>query len=249
MSIRKLTVQEKKQNRLFRAEQRRFVKAKKQSEIILACFAYVMSNHGAVSGKQIKYINDFISSLKEISSVTTKVSNRHLWSITRHQLTKILSVGLIPSVLPIALQHKILAALFDIASLHGTITEDSEELINSIAHCLKFPLTKLSRIKSKNLSKEKARRLLDERNQKINHSTEHYVHGKPIGFYYKVLGCVPSDTLATIKKSYRKLATIHHPDKHISKNHVSSETLRFVREFQKLQEAYEILCNTLSSKD
>ncbi len=59
--------------------------------------------------------------------------------------------------------------------------------------------------------------------------------------YYKVLGIERSATLADVKKSYRKLALKYHPDK-------NQTNPKAQEEFIKIQEAYEVLKDTVKRK-
>ena len=60
--------------------------------------------------------------------------------------------------------------------------------------------------------------------------------------YYEILKVSPLASPSTIKKSYRKLAKIHHPDK--NPNNPSAEEI-----FKAINEAYEILSDTFKRKD
>ena len=60
--------------------------------------------------------------------------------------------------------------------------------------------------------------------------------------YYEILKVSPLASPSTIKKSYQKLARIHHPDK--NKNNPEAAEI-----FKQINEAYEILSNTFKRKD
>lgn len=60
--------------------------------------------------------------------------------------------------------------------------------------------------------------------------------------YYEILKVSPLASLSTIKKSYRKLAQIHHPDK--NPNDPKAEDI-----FKAINEAYEVLSDTFKRKD
>jgi len=55
--------------------------------------------------------------------------------------------------------------------------------------------------------------------------------------YYSILELNPGASNEDIKRSYRKLALLHHPDKN-SENKEEAE-----KKFKEISEAYEILCN------
>lgn len=54
--------------------------------------------------------------------------------------------------------------------------------------------------------------------------------------YYKILGITPSASLADIKKSFRRLALLYHPDKNFGSNLHEAK-------FKEIKEAYEVLSN------
>jgi len=58
----------------------------------------------------------------------------------------------------------------------------------------------------------------------------------PVQFkdYYEILGVSAHGTVEEIKKAFRRLARIHHPD--VAKNKVAGEA-----KFKELNEAYEVL--------
>lgn len=60
--------------------------------------------------------------------------------------------------------------------------------------------------------------------------------------YYEILKVSPLASPSTIKKSYQRLARIHHPDK--NKNNPEAAEI-----FKQINEAYEILSNTFKRKD
>ncbi|MGD9971559.1 MAG: TerB family tellurite resistance protein [Desulfatirhabdiaceae bacterium] len=59
--------------------------------------------------------------------------------------------------------------------------------------------------------------------------------------YYTILGCTRSDSIDTIKKQYRKLASDYHPDKIIAKG-LPEEFVKFANDkFKEIQEAYDAI--------
>jgi curved DNA-binding protein CbpA len=57
--------------------------------------------------------------------------------------------------------------------------------------------------------------------------------------YYKILGLKRNTTLEEIRKSYRKLVLLYHPDKNINKTKKEQEVAE--QKFKQVQEAYEYL--------
>lgn len=60
--------------------------------------------------------------------------------------------------------------------------------------------------------------------------------------YYKILGITPSATLADIKKSFRRLALLYHPDKNFGSN-------LYEAKFKEIKEAYEILSDVRQRRE
>ncbi len=57
--------------------------------------------------------------------------------------------------------------------------------------------------------------------------------------YYKTLGVSRNATDAELQKAYRKLAAKYHPDRHADKD--EKERMRAKQQFQKIQQAYDVL--------
>ena len=57
--------------------------------------------------------------------------------------------------------------------------------------------------------------------------------------YYNILDCNKNDSIDIIKKNYRKLALLYHPDKNPNGE----------EEFKKIAEAYEILSDPIKKKE
>jgi DnaJ-class molecular chaperone len=59
----------------------------------------------------------------------------------------------------------------------------------------------------------------------------------PLPDYYKVLGVAQAATAAEIRKAYRQLALVHHPDKKATGDNIDAD------EFRQVHEAYKILAD------
>lgn len=68
---------------------------------------------------------------------------------------------------------------------------------------------------------------------------------QPVPNHYETLGVDKDATLSQIKKAYKRLAKVHHPDKKIHQNNAEDHGPRMsvAYDFKRLQEAYGILSN------
>nr|AAB01923.1 16 kDa protein [Mesomycoplasma hyopneumoniae] len=64
--------------------------------------------------------------------------------------------------------------------------------------------------------------------------------------FYKILGVEKSASLTEIKKAYRNLVNIYHPDKNTKKS--AEEQKQAEAKFKEIQEAYEILSDETKRK-
>ena len=64
-----------------------------------------------------------------------------------------------------------------------------------------------------------------------------YMYGGDPMAHYKILGISAEATDDEIKKAYRKLAVLHHPDKVASEPEAVQKSAK--EQFQKIQQAYE----------
>ncbi|GAA8713387.1 hypothetical protein oki672_11600 [Helicobacter pylori] len=59
--------------------------------------------------------------------------------------------------------------------------------------------------------------------------------------YYKILKCSPTDSLDTIKKAYRKLASEYHPDKIQSKDLPEAFIIFATEKLKEINHAHEMI--------
>ena len=64
---------------------------------------------------------------------------------------------------------------------------------------------------------------------------------KPVNADFAVLGCSPNDSVDTIKKRYRELTKIYHPDTISGKDVRPEVTQLMAAKFREIQEAYELI--------
>ena len=113
--------------------------------------------------------------------------------------------------MPIRQRSLLLQYLFGIAQADGDVSDSEMKVIQRIASYFRISRMEFEQIKS--------------------------LFYKDTSSYYKVLGINESSTNDEIKKAYRKMAVMHHPDKF---NQLGEEQQRAAKKkFQKIQEAYE----------
>lgn len=78
----------------------------------------------------------------------------------------------------------------------------------------------------------------EESHTKENNEEESKVYSNE-NKYYKILNLNESATMNEVKKSYRKLVKMYHPDKYISKDISEEEMKKLELKFIEIQEAYE----------
>ncbi len=75
-----------------------------------------------------------------------------------------------------------------------------------------------------------------------NHEESYYESsGSDLEKYYKILKCSPTDSLDTIKKAYRKLASEYHPDKIQSKDLLEAFNIFANEKFKEIGHAYQMI--------
>ena len=113
--------------------------------------------------------------------------------------------------MPIRQRSLLLQYLFGIAQADGDVSDSEMKVIQRIASYFRISRMEFEQIKS--------------------------LFYKDTSSYYKVLGINESSTNDEIKKAYRKMAVMHHPDKF---NQLGEEQQKAAKKkFQKIQEAYE----------
>ena len=113
--------------------------------------------------------------------------------------------------MPIRQRSLLLQYLFGIAQADGDVSDSEMKVIQRIASYFRISRMEFEQIKS--------------------------LFYKDTSSYYKVLGINGSSTNDEIKKAYRKMAVMHHPDKF---NQLGEEQQKAAKKkFQKIQEAYE----------
>lgn len=126
--------------------------------------------------------------------------------------------------------------LFGLAGADGEYSYGEIDLIDSMANWLGIDYSTYESVKAMYVG---AYRYGSSSGSTSSTSTPYY---SDIENAYKILGLASSATDDEVKKAYRSLAKIHHPDK---VNHLGEETRKAAEEkFKKLNEAYEKIKKT-----
>ena len=143
---------------------------------------------------------------------------------------------------------QILHFLIGIAVSTGVLVESEHLLLQKIANLLEIGnATYKSMLAMFNYSYQRQHAT----NSKSEQKQEYNYHSKPspsrvLDNAYKILELTSSASNEEIKKAYRRLAKIHHPDRSI---HLGEKFQKSAKEkFQKLQEAYDLIKSKRSFK-
>jgi len=136
---------------------------------------------------------------------------------------------------------QILHFLIAIAVSTGILVESEHLLLQKIAHRLEIGnATYQSMLAMFNYSYQQQHTT----NSKTEQKQEYNYHAKPsasyaIDYAYKILELSSSASNEEIKKAYRRLAKIHHPDRSVNLGEKFQKSAK--EKFQKLQEAYDLI--------
>jgi DnaJ-domain-containing protein 1 len=237
--LHKTTKEQRERLRARRAESRAQVRQRITEDAYLACFLYLASVDGELTGEEMRFLEREFDSIRSL----TPPSKDSLSRMVRSLLS-----AAPPSLLE---RRRLRARLREFAVCDGSLTTHEVEALRAIEDLLGIsPESRKAarrewgktshRAKGADGEKERARR------EKANRATEwarSRVRAKPQPpqphWSYEYLGCSESDTDDVIKKSYRRLAVKLHPDKHAAKEATPEQKLSQIRAFQKLQEAYD----------
>lgn len=237
--LHKTTKEQRERLRARRAESRARVRNRIAEDAHLACFLYLASVDGELSGAEMRFLElefDRILSFAPPSTDSLSRKVRSLLSAASPSLTE---------------RRRLSARLREFAVCDGALTTHEEGALRVIEGLLGVsPESRKAarrewgatahRAKGADGEKERPRR---EKASRATAWARSRIRTKPQPpqphWSYEYLGCSESDTDDVIKRSYRRLAVKLHPDKHAAKEATAAQKLSQIRAFQKLQEAYE----------
>lgn len=129
-------------------------------------------------------------------------------------------------------KQELLSFFFSLASIDDTVGKRELQILSVFSKEMKLSPDLLSGMLEKQ-RRLKAERLQKEQEKTANRPSPNYRSEQAAA----ILGLQVACTLEEVKKAYRKLAMIHHPDKF--QNEPESAQIRAKDKFLKIQEAYE----------
>lgn len=169
----------------------------------------VMKADGKILKSELDYVKDFFKQQFSVQLASKYISDFKDILNKDFVLSEICNT--INNSMPIRQRSLLLQYLFGIAQADGDVSDSEMKVIQRIASYFRISRMEFEQIKS--------------------------LFYKDTSSYYKVLGINESSTNDEIKKAYRKMAVMHHPDKF---NQLGEEQQKAAKKkFQKIQEAYE----------
>lgn len=205
-----------------------------EMEIIIACV-------GAIMRKDFRNINEKTAHLNGYFEKYFKSENYKFGDSLRHSYktpTKIEEIAKWFNKHKVPAKNKlsIIQLLIDVAMADGELIGHEYDTIKYLHTLLKLPIEEFDQIVAIHL--QRAERMREDAKQKSE--TRSYVSKESqISNYCKVLGIEKTSDKEIIKKAYRNLVKIHHPDKFASDTELHQQLAK--QRFVEIQLAYEKL--------
>ena len=239
---RKLTKEQRERLRARRSEGRDRLRASVSYETRLACFLYVGGCDGELTTSERSFMRREYGSAQRTSIPSRDELSRRVRSFL---------LGCRPSLRE---RRELLAHLVEFARCDGALSSDEDEALRAVEDMLELSREARSARRrswrsaagvSTGTKKTTSRSGSDWRRRSSESTRDRartsHTQSARTHWSYEYLGCSEQDTDETIKRCYRRLAVKLHPDKHAARTTTPEETLSHLREFQKLQQAYEAI--------
>ena len=205
---------------------------------LLVLSAYIMQIDGDVSQKELHFVHRFLKKefgIKEFNKLKSNLSN---YLKIKQDITKALKK--IDFVQNISTKIQLLQFLVRITIVDGYLKNAEYSALLKITKGLGLNSTQLDSVLAMhNYITENEHKKQRKRQTSLNSKSK-------LSIAFKILGLNDSATEKEIKKSYRKLVVLYHPDKLI---HLDSVCQKNAKEsYQKVNDAYELLKKELGFK-
>jgi len=178
---------------------------------LLVLSGAVMKADGKVLKAELDYVKAFLN--QQFPPQFANEQIRNFRDILKKDFNLSQVCGDIAGVMPNQQRSVLVQYLFGIAKADGHVSESEVKVIQQIAAYLRISSMEFEQLKA--------------------------MFYKSTSDAYKSLGLEKSATDAEVKKAYRKMAVLHHPDKY---EQMGEEHQKAAKEkFQKIQEAYETI--------
>ena len=237
--FKKATKEQRERLRARRAEGRDRLRSRTANDTVVACYLYVGGSDGHLTPEEIRVFERELKSSRfqtppSLDSLSRKI--RSFLSSNKPSLQE---------------RRRLLARLREFALCDGGLASEEEQALSAVEQLLRLsPEARKAtrrawgtgarpakeRVESKERGDSKTSK--DSNQWKRSRASTPEKKAPLAHWSYEYLGCSEQDTDETIKKCYRRLAVKLHPDKHAAHGATPEETLKHIRAFQKLQEAY-----------
>jgi DnaJ like chaperone protein len=182
---------------------------------LLVLTAAVMKADGKVLKSELTFVKEFFH--KQFPKNFADVRIQMLKDVLKMDYPYQKASKLILETMPLAQRKYLLEYLFQLAKADGAIVKEEIKVIDSIAMAMGYAGAGYQTLKAKYI--------------KIASQSD-----------YAILGIKKDATDDEVKKAYRKLAKIHHPDKFTGED--DSIRIKAKKEFQKISNVYESIMKT-----
>jgi DnaJ-domain-containing protein 1 len=239
----KLTKTQKERIKLQRKAQRRKLSLQIEAEALASLFSYIAGSDGAITREETNHYSSFLAQCRAddvplprgLESAPVSVTDREVTGRVRSYVS-----ACRPTV---AARKGVHRALCQLAASDAPINNEEKLALDVVAELLQ--LKGGAKVNRGRFDRYAARSGGEPDSSTRagagvrNSSRVHPPKAAVVPWCYQVLGCTEDDTDEVVKRAYRRLASVLHPDKHVAGS-ASSDRIRIHQEdFQKLQEAYE----------
>jgi DnaJ like chaperone protein len=179
---------------------------------LLVLTAAVMKADGRVLKSELEYVKTFFFDQFPKGFATVRI--QMLKDVIKADYSYEKAAKLILETMPLSQRKFLLEYLFNLAKADGAIVKDEITIIDRIANILGYAGAGYQNLKARYI--------------KIASKNE-----------YAILGIKKDCTDKEVKKAYRKMAVLHHPDKFATAS--KGRQLEAKKQFQKVQKAYETI--------
>lgn len=225
-----------------RAEQRRQLQARAEREGVLSCMALVACADGRPSSAEADYASTFFTARERLADTETTITAGQLSSVSYVANVSRIRAYVSACAPTLTERRRLLETLLDLAESDSPITPDEDATVAEVADLLLLTAEKYRRLRQR---WEAARTTIERLSRKGGTAVTSSVYTGPSApaWCYRLLRCSETDSNESIKRAYLHLARKLHPDKHAASDDTQEETARHVKRFQRLQEAYDAVCD------